>query len=482
MLTEATIFRGAFWSAIGAVLERTMYFLLPIFIAPLGPLNLGIFYISLRIFHGTVSFPASVLNSSYSHRLRQYLEDPKSLKFEETAALLLKVYLLVGLLTGMFFFILILTLAPLKSLAFLALAIPFAIINSYTILLLRFLQRFSQIFFIQAVFIFLFQLLYMTIFIGFFHFGIVTALVGQLLSTILISVAASFFIFDRINLLGLFQKLNLKIFRVSLLSFANALFTTISPIIDIAFVGLMFGFSTLGRYIVLLYLPLLMHKIPTTLFGMFIHVAAVKTRNNENITKISMRVFKWILIITIPLFVIIIIYPSLILSLLFHKSYVKDLNVTQLLAISFFIQSVSWTAGRILIAKKKNLLNTITNYIFLFVFISFSLLLTSPFGLYGIATAYLISSILDVFVKYVFVTKKTNVFFIAMDHIKILCAGTIGAILAYTLFFSNPLLFFSFFLIVYFAILWLTRVISQRTLFELKKMVVKETIGETDYD
>lgn len=483
MLTEATIFRGAFWFSLGAAFERVMYFLLPVFIAPLGPINLGIFYLSLRIFHSIVSFPAGALNAQYAHKLRQYIEGSKSLRFEETAASFLKGYFLVGILLGAFFFILILLFAPLKSLTFLAVAIPFAIVNSYMMLLLRLLQRFKKIFIIQAVFVFLFLLLYMAIFIGFFKMGIAAAFAGQLLGAILISITAFFFIFDRINLLGLFYKLNLKMLRVSPLPFANALFSTVFPITDLVLVGLLFGSSSLGHYVVLLYLPLLMHKFPTTLFSMFLHVAAVKTRAAQDITEISKRVFKWMIIITIPLFIAIIIFPSAILSILFHKAYVKDLAIAQLLAISFFIQSVGWIAGRILLAKKKIFLYAATNYGSLFVFLLLALFLGTRFGLFGIALAYFIFSITDAFAKYILVVTKANVLFIDWDHMKILCAGTMGAILAYILFFNNPLLSFPFFLILYFAILLMSGVVNGRTLLELKKMVAKEVaIEEPEYE
>ena len=480
MLTEATIFRGAFWFSLGALFERVMFLFIPIFIAPLGPSSLGIFHLSLRIFHGIVHFLSIAINAKYSQELRQYIQDPKSLRFEETAAYLLKANLLAGLLLGIFFFILTLAISPLKSLAFLALAIPFAVTNYYMMHLLQLLQRFKKIFSIQTFLAFGFQLLYMVIFIRFFRLGIAAAFLGQLLMVILIAISAFFFLFDRLNLLGFFQKINLKMFALSRLSFANVLFTTVSPVLDLGLVGLLFGFSVLGHYIVLLYLPLLMHKIPTTLFGMFLHVAAVKTRiNKEDITQISQRVFKWILLVTIPVFITIMLYPEPILSVLFHKSYVKDLNVIPLFAISFFIQSVSWTAGRILLAKKETFLYVVSNYIFGFVFVLLAVFLANPFALFGIGLAFLTSSILDVFVKYIWVTKKANVSFIGIDHIKILLAGAIGGLLTYIFSFNNPLLSFPFFLLLYFAILWVMRVVDQKVLFDLKKMVVKEiTIGE----
>jgi len=474
MLTETTIFRGAFWFSIGALFERVMFFILPIFIAPLGPASLGIFYISLRVFHGIVAFPTNALNILYTGTLRKYIQDPKSLKFEETAAFLLKAYFITGMLIGIFLFILILVISPIKSLAYLSLAIPFAMANSYMMRLLQLLQRFKKIFIIQAVFIFLFQIIYLTIFIKILDMGIGAAFAGQLLMAVLITITAGIFIFDRLNLLGFFQKLSLKIFTLSKLSFANLLFITFNPILDIVLVGILFGFSTLGHYIVLLYLPLLMHKIPTALFGMFIHVATVKTHNNEDITQISKQVFKWILILTIPLFVAIMLYPSDILSILFHKTYVKDLEITRLLAVSFFVQSLSWTAERILIAKNKKVLRVVSNYIFGFVFILFAFSLASVFGLFGIALAFLISSIIDVFVKYFLAIKKTKVFFISIDHLKILAAGGISSLVSYILFLKNPFLFLSFFVIIYFAILWIVGIINKQSLFDFKKMVVKE--------
>lgn len=478
MLTEAAIFRGAFWSAVGAVFERAMFFLLPIFIAPLGPASLGIFYLSLRVFHGIVSFPTNALNIRYTGRLRQYIQDPKSLKFEETAAFLLKAYFIQGVVIGIFIFVLILVTAPVKSLAFLALAMPFAVTNSYMMRLLQLLQRFKKIFFIQAVFIFLFQMLYLTIFIKVLHMGIAAAFAGQFFMAVIISIISFVFIFDRLNLLGLFQKISLKAFALSKLSFANLLFITINPFLDLLIILALFGFSALGHYIVLLYLPLFIHRIPTTLFSMFFHVAAVKTRKNEDITEISKSVFKWILIITIPIFIIIMFYPSTILSVLFHKSYVKDLDITRLLAISFFLQSLSFLAERILVAKNKKAIRVISNYIFVFLFIVLSLIFGLSFGLFGIALAFLISSILDSLLKYTLAVKIAKVSFIGWDHIKILSAGTISALLSYMLFPKTPLLFFFFFFILYSVILWIAGVFSQKAVFHLRKMIAKEvTLG-----
>lgn len=482
MLNEATIFRGVFWFSLGALFERAMYFVLPVFIAPLGPAVLGIFYLSLRIFHGIVSFPATALNIRYTGELRQHIQNPKTLQFEETSAFLLKAYFLAGMSLGVFFFIVIVAVAPIKSLAFLALAIPFAIVNSYMMRLLQLLQRFKRIFILHAVFTFGFQLLYMIIFIRFFHLGIAAAFAGQLLMFILISIIAFVFLFDRLNLLGIFGKISLKVFALSKLSFANLLFITFSPILDLLVVLVLFGFSTLGHYIVLLYLPLFIHRIPTTLFSMFHHVAIAKTHKNEDINQISKSVFKWILLLTMPLFITILFYPSDILSILFHKTYIKDLAITRLLAISYFLQSISWIAERILVAKNKKVLRVASNYIFGTLFIILSLLFASfAFGLLGVALAFLISSILDSSMKYILVVKKANVLFIAWDHIKIFAVGGFVSLMSYILFFNNLFIFFSFFLILYFAILWIIRVVGQRTLFDLKKMVVKEiAIGESN--
>lgn len=484
MLTETTIFRGALWSAIGAIFERVMFFILPIFIAPLGPASLGIYYISLRTFYSVVS----LLKVRRTNRLLiQHIQDPKSLMFEETAAFLLKAHFIAGLLVGIFFFILILTISPIKSLAFLALAIPFAFVNSYIILLLRLLQRFKQIFIIQVVFIFLFQLIYITIFIKILHMGIGTAFAGQFFMTVIISFISFIFIFDRLNLLGFFQKINIKMFIPSLLSFANLIYKTFSPILDVLVVLLLFGFSALGQYVVLLYLPLFIHRIPTIFFEMFIHVARVKTRASEDITQISKRVFKWVLIFTVPLFIAVMLFPADILSAIFHKTYVKNLEIAQLLAISFFVQSLGWVSERILVAKNKKVQRVISNYIFASMFIILALIFAhfaSTFfaSLASIALAFLISSILDSLVKYALVVKITKVFFIDMQHLKILFSGALGGLVSYIFFLKNPMLFFFFFFILYSTIIWIAGIINHQALLDFKKMVVKEVIGEPEYD
>jgi len=479
MLNEAAIFRGAFWFSIGAFFERAMFFILPIFIAPLGAASLGIFYLSLRVFNGIVAFPTNALNIRYTGKLRKYIQDPKSLKFEETAAFLLKAYSLAGLLLGTLFLILILIFAPFKSFAFLALAIPFAVANSYMMRLLQLLQRFKKIFIIQVIFIFLFQILYLMIVIKILHMGIAAAFAGQLLINILISFAAGISLFDRLNLLNLFQKINAKMFVLSPLSFANLLFKTFSPILDLLIVWVLFGFSTLGHYIVLLYLPLFIHRIPTTLFGMFHHVAIVKTRKNEDITQISKMVFKWILLITVPLFIVVMFYPEFFLSILFHKTYVKDLIIARLLAISYFLQSISWMAERILIAKNKKVLRVASNYIFASVFVLLSFIFAFfAFGLFGIALAYLISSVFDAFAKYILVVWKAKIIFIGIDHLKIFSFGVLGGFVGYMLFFNNLLLFFPFFFVLYFAILWMLKIVRAKNLYDLRSYISSDPSDE----
>src|SRR3989344_5306820 len=478
MLTETTIFRGAFWGVIGAVFDRFVSFLLVIFIAPLGPANLGIFHLSLRVFYSIVK----LLRVRRTSKLREYIQDPKSLKFEEAAAFFMKAYLIEGSVVAIFFLVLILAFAPFKSLAFLALALPFALVNSYMLLLLQLLQRFKKVFVIQAVFVFVFQTLYLLIFIKVLNFGIGAAFAGQLLMAIFVSIISFVFIFDRINLLGFFQKINFRMFIRKKIAFAKALFKTIFPILDTLLITLLFGISATGQYVVLLSLPLLTNRIPTTLFGMFVHVARVKTKKNEAISQLSKTVFKWILMLTIPLFVVILLFPSEILSSIFHKSYVKDLVITRILAISYLLLTFSWMAERILVAKNKKIQRVISNYIFAFLFTCLSLIFASlGFGISGIALAFLISSLFDSALKLILVVKITKVFFIGIDHVKIFSAGTISALLSYILIPNSPLPFLFFFFTMYISMLWVTGVLSQKTLIDLRKMIVKEfEIGESN--
>ena len=478
MLTETTIFRGAFWGVIGAVFDRFVSFLLVIFIAPLGPANLGIFHLSLRVFNSIVK----LLKVRRTSKLREYIQDPKGLKFEETAAFFLKAHFIGGSVVALFFLVLILAFSPFKSLAFLALALPFAFVNTYMLLLLQLLQRFKKVFIIQAVFVFVFQALYLLIFIKILNFGIGAAFAGQLLMAIFVSIISFVFVFDRINLLGFFQKINFRMFIRKKIAFANAIFNTIFPILDILLITLLFGISATGQYIVLLSLPLLMNRIPTTLFGMFVHVARAKTKKNEDIAQVSKSVFKWILMFTIPLFVVILLFPSEILSSIFHKSYVKELIITRILAISYLLLTLSWMTERILVAKNKKVQRVISNYIFAFLFICLSLIFASlGFEILGIALAFLISSLFDSILKLILVVKITKVFFIGLDHIKILCVGTISALLSYMLIPNSPLPFLFFFFTMYISMLWVAGVPSQKTLIDLRKMIVKEfTLGESD--
>lgn len=479
MLSETTVFRAAFWSSLTVIFQTITHFLIIVILAAKGPVNLAIFYLGLRVFHTVALFLVRLLAIRYTPKLRESLNTTDSIKFDELAAYLIKVYFLFGLagaalvaviLVGVASWFKIESLIP--FLIIFALSVPFTLLEILSFNILRLMQRFKKLLAINLL-ISLLQLMLIYLLVGVLNFALITAGISYLVVAIFSAFLGLRGIFNAINLLGLLKKVRLRQLKFSRLALLNVFSVTFLSIIDLLLIVWMLGLDQLGFYVTLFHLPYLMHIIPASLFGMFLHVAITKIKKREDINHLSDQVITAILILTLPVLAIIILFPEQILSTVYGKEYITRYQVMQLLATAFFIQSIAWMAGRILIARDRIKEYVATNFLYGSLLMLLIVLLMPDLRLMGVGVAFLVASFVDLVIKYSLVVSMTKVVFLRLKQLKILLAGLISLILC-QIIFQNQILVFIGYLIFFIASLLIFQVFGKKDLTSLKLLASKE--------
>jgi len=136
---------------------------------------------------------------------------------------------------------------------------------------------------------------------------------------------------------------------------------------------------------------------------------AYSQRKIKLVSELSKQVSKWIFILNLPLFLIIICFPGAILNILFGEKYLAASNVLRILSVSSLFISINISSNLLLMIGKSKLLmiNTIAAALFNFVL---DIILVKSYGMTGAAVATLISLILLGILFYVQAKKYAGVF------------------------------------------------------------------------
>lgn len=126
---------------------------------------------------------------------------------------------------------------------------------------------------------------------------------------------------------------------------------------------------------------------PTLFFRLFFPLATKEfsKRNIDLIRQLSKQVEKWILIIILPVFLLMIIYPGAILNLLFGSEFLGATNALRILAVGFFFYSLSMIFYNLLsiVGKSKLILIDIASFSFINLFLN--IIMVPKYGINGAA-------------------------------------------------------------------------------------------------
>ncbi|MDP1729064.1 MAG: oligosaccharide flippase family protein [archaeon] len=112
------------------------------------------------------------------------------------------------------------------------------------------------------------------------------------------------------------------------------------------------------------------------------------------IKELSKQVQKWIFIINLPVLLMILIFPGVIINLLFGANYLVAENSLRILAIGLFFMSLSQTSIHLLSMLGKSKIALINVVVCSVINVALNILLIPLYGLVGAALATAISSII----------------------------------------------------------------------------------------
>ena len=224
----------------------------------------------------------------------------------------------------------------------------------------------------------------------------------------------------------------------------------------------------------------LLFIIPTAIISLFLPViTGLYSRNKKmQIKNIYKKVSKWIFIANFPIMLIMFVFSSKIIEILFGAQYAEAGNVLSILSVGCLIYSVSYTSSNILsmIRKTKTILFITTIFVVSNIILNYFLI--PILGVNGAALAssssFLISSILFIFFCY----KEAGLQPFSKEFFKAFLLGILSMLVVYSIrqLLSPSLtiiitfLLFIMFILIYFVLLFVFKIIDKEDL-EIIKLI-----------
>ncbi|MGB2728537.1 MAG: flippase [Halobacteriota archaeon] len=230
----------------------------------------------------------------------------------------------------------------------------------------------------------------------------------------------------------------------------------------------------------------LAHLLPVVLLSMnFIYVPIVSQLYSKNLIEEMKRNFavltKWIFLLTLPLFFVLVLFPDVVLNLLFGSRYIGASLALQILAIAFFCNAALGFpySTLIVIGKSKFLM-----YVFLIsaiINIILNIVLIPPMGIVGAAIASALSVVVGKILNTTKLYKISTIHPFTKNYLKI--AGLLVAFLFVfyilrSLVIMSPWMFtalFSLFLVSYGLSLLFTKSFDEEDIMIL--LTIEKRLG-----
>lgn len=217
--------------------------------------------------------------------------------------------------------------------------------------------------------------------------------------------------------------------KKELFGYSNfVLFTTVVSLsfswIDSFFIGYYQNATAVGIYssaFSIAAILTLVHELFMLLFLPMI-TKEYSQKNYKVIQELSKQVSKWIFIINLPLLILILVYPGVLINLIFGSEYLAGENALRIIAVGIFSLSVLYTVSSNIISMMGvSRLLLINNVIASIVNVALNILLVPRYGITGAAVATSLSMILlsvlsagQVFVRLKFVPLRRKMISIGL--------------------------------------------------------------------
>lgn len=282
-----------------------------------------------------------------------------------------------------------------------SLSLPFLSITAIFLSIVRAFEKITTYSIVQNILHNLIRLLLLIILL-FFGFAISSILLSYILGIVLIGLISYFVSRKYIKLLESSKDISISIKK----NLKKDFFDYSWPIVflgiigsllywtDSFIIGYFMSASDVGFYNVAFTLVGLLGIAPELFMQLFLPLVVKEySKNKINlIQEISKQVAKWILIINVPIFVMMMIYPGAIINILFGEAYLSAEIPLRILAVGSLFAAVFMSLSNNLLSMKgkSKLLLVNTLFVASFNFI-LNVLLVPKYGLNGAAFATMIS-------------------------------------------------------------------------------------------
>lgn len=464
-----------------------------------GPEIYGLFSLSLIILTLLVAISSLGLSEGLVRYISLYLGEKQKNKIIYSVKISILISFISSVITGIFLFFLsdfisINFFHDFRLSIFLKISsfiIPLYTLSNVFLSIIRAFEKISWYSFIINILQNIIKLIVLIFFI-FLGFKADTLMISFLLGIFVMLIVAYLvcrhyisLVFERYILNGKEKKGILQaIFNYSIpLMFSSVTFIIYSGI-DSFVLAFFRGTYDVGIYNAAIPLVALMGLIPDLFIQLFYPLVTKEfaKKNFELIKELSKQISKWIFMLVLPIFLIIFIFPEIIISLLFGEQYISAANSLRILSIGGFIFTFQGLLTVLLSMAGKSKILLINFLITLLLNLILNILFIPKYGLIGAAIS--TSFVWMIFTFILFIEIKKIVHFIPLKRAigKILVISLIPASLLFILkmlirmnLFSTLVLII-FFVLSYLILMYITGCFDKKDLMILRS-IKRKLIG-----
>lgn len=229
------------------------------------------------------------------------------------------------------------------------------------------------------------------------------------------------FLYSKYKLPEIFQSFKIKkkdkiILRKELFSYSwplivLGLISNIMPYIDSFVIGFFKDASAVGIYNAAVPIAELILLFPNLFMRLFFPLVTreFSKKNLSIVRELSKQIVKWILIINLPLFVLIIIFPGAFINILFGAEYLGAENSLRFLSIGFLFTSISVVFYSLISMIGKSKIILINTIIISVIDLILNIILVPKYGITGAAFSTMLGQIALTLIFFIQVKYYTSI-------------------------------------------------------------------------
>jgi O-antigen/teichoic acid export membrane protein len=200
---------------------------------------------------------------------------------------------------------------------------------------------------------------------------------------------------------------------------------------DTLVIGIFNSVKDVGFYNVAVPISFLL-TLPQDLFmGLFLPIANKEyaKKNLSLVNHIGQQIWKWIFIISLPLFILLFLFPGVFINFLFGGEYLVAEQALRILSVGAFITGIFWVSKELILVTGKSKLILKDLMVFVVFNLLLNLILVPKFGINGAAFSTTLSLVLLNATFLFQIRKHFSIICKKRDIVKILLSAIIPTVL-----------------------------------------------------